>query len=255
MFCQQTLLRGARLFPSALASVGGASRLTFAELGAQVASLAAGLQERGLQRGDKLAVLLPNCPEFLALTFACAWLGVLLVPLNSRLSIAELDRILADCQPHGLITHAGMPVPTYPTPWRLVLGEQPLPSAPRPPSPPVYDPEAILGLFYTSGTIGVAKGVMLTHGNHVVNALQISPQCLMTSQDVFLHAAPLFHMAAFQFIPLAASLGVCQVTLPRFDLEAFCATVERERVTHTLLVPTMVNFLTLYERLAAYDLS
>ncbi len=255
MFCQQTLLRGARLFPSALACVGGTSRLTFAELGAQVAGLSAGLQARGLGRGDKLAVLLPNSPEFLALTYACAWLGVLLVPLNSRLSVAELDRILADCQPQGLITHPSMPVPTHPLSWRLVLGEQPLPQAQRPPSLPIYDPEAILGLFYTSGTTGVAKGVMLTHGNHVVNALQISPQCLMNSQDVFLHAAPLFHMAAFQFIPLSASLGVCQVTLPRFDPEAFCAMVERERVTHTLLVPTMVNFLTLYERLPAYDLS
>jgi long-chain acyl-CoA synthetase len=60
-------------------------------------------------------------------------------------------------------------------------------------------------------------------------------------------------MAAFQFVPLAACQGACQLTLRRFDLAEFCATVERERVTHTILVPTMVNFLTLYERLGDYD--
>ena len=72
---------------------------------------------------------------------------------------------------------------------------------------------------------------------------------------VYLHAAPLFHIADFPFLFGASAFGVCQVTIPKFSPQAFCEAVERERVTHTVLVPTMINMLTQFPDLKNYDLA
>jgi len=71
---------------------------------------------------------------------------------------------------------------------------------------------------------------------------------------VYLHAAPLFHIADFPFIFAAPAFGACQVTIPKFSPEAFCETVQRERVSYTVLVPTMINLLTQFPELTRYDL-
>lgn len=255
MFYQQTLGRAVHLFPHATAILDQDVRLSFGQLDDLVKSLASGLLSTGLKPGDRVAVLLPNGHEFLLLTFACAYTGLLFVPLNTRLALTELDAILADCQPQALICHEHLLHPTYPVPLRIEVGRSPLPFGSEPVGEPIYDPTATLGLFYTSGTMGKPKGVMLTHLNHVANMLQCSRAYQFAPGDIFLHVAPLFHMADFQLLPTTTSQGAAQATLPKFDPEQFCALIERERITHTVLIPTMLNVLTLLPTLDKYDLS
>src|SRR5206468_12369456 len=115
-----SLGRAARYFPERMALVSNARRSTFRELDARVRRIAAALTKQGFKAGDRLAILLPNEPDYIELVYACAWLGVVAVPLNTRLSVKEIDGIFADAQPRGLIRHSSLPIPTAQVSWQLV---------------------------------------------------------------------------------------------------------------------------------------
>src|ERR1700674_2941016 len=100
MIYVHSLGRAARYFPEHPAVTSGTTRLTFGELHGRVVRVAASLSRHGFAAGDRLALLLPNEVEYLELVFACAWLGVIAVPLNTRLSAVEIDRVLTDAGPH-----------------------------------------------------------------------------------------------------------------------------------------------------------
>ena len=202
-----------------------------------------------------MAILLPNEPEYIELVYACSWLGVIAVPLNAQFSAMEIDRVLADATPRGLIRHSSLPVPTVEVSWQLVLDEEPL--AVRSNSYPdaIYDPEAILALVYTSGTTGRPKGVVLTHANILATVVHLNYWMPYKQGGVYLHAAPIFHILDFPFMFAAPAFGACQVTIPKFSPRSFCEAVDRERVSHTALVPTMINLLTQFSELKEYDLT
>jgi long-chain acyl-CoA synthetase len=202
-----------------------------------------------------LAILLPNELDYVELVYACAWLGVIAVPLNTRLSGKEIDGILADAQPHGLIRHSSLPVPTVQVPWQIVLDQEPHDLKSDSVPDPIYDPEAILALIYTSGTTGQPKGVEMRHSNILENLYHTSFWFPLEESAVHLHSAPIFHIADFPFMFAAPAFGACQVTIPKFNPPTFCETVLRERVTHTVLVPTMINMLTQFPELRKYDLT
>ncbi len=246
--------RAARYFPERPAIASGATRLTFSELHGRVALVAAALSRDGFVAGDRLALLLPNEAEYLELVYACAWLGVITVPLNTRFSAAEIDRVLADASPHGLIRHSSLPAPTAKLRWQRVLDKEPLDLRSESPPEAIYDPEAVLALIYTSGTTGYPKGVMLTHAATLANLDHLNYWMPHQEGGVYLHVAPVFHIADFPFMFAAPAVGACQVTIPKFTPEAFCETVQRERVSYTVLVPTMINLLTQFPDLARYDL-
>jgi long-chain acyl-CoA synthetase len=107
-----------------------------------------------------------------------------------------------------------------------------------------YDPEATLALIYTSGTTGRPKGVVVTHANILANVHHFNYWMTYKEGGVYLHSAPIFHIADFPSIFAAPAFGACQITLPKFSAQDFCKTVERNEVTHTVLVPTMINLLT-----------
>ena len=119
----------------------------------------------------------------------------------------------------------------------------------------MYDPEAILALIYTSGTTGRPKGVMVTHANILANINHLNYWMRYTEGGVYLHAAPMFHIADFPAIFSAPAFGASQVTLQKFTPQSFCEAVERERVSHTILVPTMINMLTQFRDAQEHDLS
>src|ERR1700692_3453898 len=149
MIYTHSLGRASRYYPERVALAPDGTRLTFRELDDRVADAAAALSRLGFETGDRLALLLPNGPAYIELVYACAWLGVIAVPLNTRLSAAEIDRVLADAEPHGLVRHSSLPAPTVRLQWQRVLGDEPFEVRNNDPHPNVcYDPEAILALIY-----------------------------------------------------------------------------------------------------------
>jgi long-chain acyl-CoA synthetase len=255
MIHDHPLDHAAQNYPQQLALISGDTRLTFSELLDRVQRIASLLVALGLQTGDRVAVLLPNQGEYLETVYACAWLGLIVVPLNTRLSVAEIDHILVDAQPRVLIRHSSLPIPTEKVGWQVILDALDLHLAPARVVSWICDPEAVFALLYTSGTTGSPKGVVLTHANILANVEHVGHWMPHCKDDVYLHAAPIFHIADFPFMFAAPAWGMSQVTLAKFSPQAFCETVQRQGVTHTVLVPTMINLLTQFAQLRTYDLS
>jgi acyl-CoA synthetase (AMP-forming)/AMP-acid ligase II len=255
MIYVHSLGRAARYFPERTALAANGTRSTFRELNARVGRIAAALAKHRFKAGDRLALLLPNEPDYIELVYACACLGIIAVPLNTRLSVKEIDDILADAQPRGLIRHSSLPVPTAQVSWQVILDQNPLDVQSNSIPDPIYDPNAILALIYTSGTTGRPKGVEIRHANILENVYHTNFWFPLEEGAVHLHAAPIFHIADFPFMFAAPAFGACQVTIPKFNPQSFCETIQRERVTHTVLVPTMINMLTQSLELQKYDLS
>jgi acyl-CoA synthetase (AMP-forming)/AMP-acid ligase II len=255
MIYVHSLGRAARYYSGRTALAPGGTPLSFSELEYRVKGIAAALSAHGFNAGDRLALLLPNSPEYIELVYACGWLGVTAVPINTRLSQVEIDRILADATPHGLVRHSSLPTPTEPIPWHRVVDQDPLETRDELPPEVCYDPEAILALIYTSGTTGRPKGVMVTHANILADIHNFSYWMRYTKGSIYLHGAPIFHIADFPAMFAAPAVGASQFTIPKFSPQSFCETVERERVSHTVLVPTIINLLTQFPDAGKYDLS
>jgi acyl-CoA synthetase (AMP-forming)/AMP-acid ligase II len=162
MMHAHSLNRAKHQCPDRAALVSGGKRTSFRELHGGVGRMAATLREHGFGVGDRLAILLPNEPDYLELVFACSWLGVVAVPLNIRLSSSEVDHVLADADRRGLVRHSTLPAPTARLPQQWVADEQPLVDSTGALPEAVYDPEAILALIYTSGTTRRPKDVVVT---------------------------------------------------------------------------------------------
>jgi long-chain acyl-CoA synthetase len=250
-----SLGRASRYYAQGTALVVDGAVVSFKALHERVQSIAAALAANGFAAGDRLALLLPNSPEYIELVYACSWLGVTAVPINARLSAAEIDRVLLDANPRGLVRHSSLPKPTVQLRWQIVLDEKPLDVRKDSCPDPVYDPEAILALIYTSGTTGRPKGVMVTHANILANVDHLNYWMKYREGGVYLHAAPIFHIADFPAMFAAPAFGARQITIPKFSPQTFCELVAHERVTHTVLVPTMLNLLTQLPGAKSYDLS
>jgi long-chain acyl-CoA synthetase len=255
MIYAHSLGRAFRYYTQRTALVADGAAVSFKALHERVRNIAAALAANGVAAGDRLALLLPNSLEYLELVYACSWLGVTAVPINARLSTAEIDRLLLDAKPRGLVRHSSLPNPAVLLPWQHVLDEKPWDFRNDSCPDPVYDPEAILALIYTSGTTGRPKGVMVTHANILANVDHLSYWMGYREGGVYLHAAPIFHIADFPAMFSAPAFGASQLTIPKFTPQGFCELVERERVTHTVLVPTMLNLLTQIPEGKPYDLS
>jgi long-chain acyl-CoA synthetase len=255
MIHAHSLGRAARYYGGRVALASGKTRSTFRELHDRVGHIAAALHKHGLKAGDRLAILLPNEPEYIKLVYACAWIGVIAIPLNARLSAKEIDNVLADARPRGLIRHSSLPVPAVQVSWQVVLDQEPMEFQSDSYPDPIYDPEAVLALIYTSGTTGRPKGVEVSHANVLENLYHTSFWLPFAEGAVHLHAAPIFHIADFPIMFATPAFGACQVTIPKFNPQTFCETVQRERVTHTVLVPTMINMLTQFPELRSCDLT
>src|ERR1700683_2814045 len=255
MIYVHSLGRALRFYPGRAALVRDGRPLTFRELGTRVEGIAATLPSHGFGVGDRLALSLPNGPDYIELVYACGMLGVIAVPLNTRLSTKEIDGVLEDARPRGIIRHSSLAAPGVQLSWQQVIDKQPLPISSDPVPKIFYDPEAVLGLIYTSGTTGKPKGVMVKHSNILADVHNFNYLMRYTEGGIYLHAAPIFHIADFPSMFAAPAFGDRQITIPKFSAQTFSETVERERVTHTVLVPTMINLLTQFKDAKKYDLS
>src|SRR5580704_12692049 len=255
MIYVHSMLRAVQYYGDQPALSLGNRRSTFRELHGQVRSLVGTLCAAGFKSGDRLALLLPNGPAYIQLVYACSWLGVIVVPINTRLSTIEIDHVLSDAAPHGLVRHSSLPVPGVRVPWEVVFDQEQPQSRGESCPHPCYDPEAVLALIYTSGTTGHPKGVVLTHANVLEDLDHVNYWMTYKEGGVYLHAAPMFHIADLPFLFGAPAFGACQITIPKFSAQDFCETVERERVSHTVLVPTMISLMTQVPNLEQYDLT
>jgi long-chain acyl-CoA synthetase len=255
MIYTHSIGRALQYYPHHSAVLQEGKSLTFLELDVRVRRIATALRRRGLQSGDRLAFLMPNGVDYIELVYACSLLGAIAVPINTRSAGAEIDRLLEDSQPRGLIRHSKFPAPTMRPDWERVIDLEPLDEIDEQPhTEEFYDPDAILVLLYTSGTTGQPKGAALTHSNVFSNIHDLDFWLGYQEKAVFLHASPMFHIADFPAMFAAPVFGATQIALSHFDPASFCASVQANGVTHTVLVPSMINTLCQFEELHNYNL-
>lgn len=238
------LRRAERVARSREALVCGEVRLTYAELLSRTRRLVAGLAELGTGRGDRVAVLAANSIASVELYCAISASGRAQVPLNGRWAEPELAYALEDSGAGVLVTDRdpGGLAGLVDRVLRIDLGEyEDLLGAMAPAEFDDTLTEAdVAGLFYTGGTTGASKGVVLTHGNLLANTYHSQMLMPLEADDTYLVQAPLFHAAGSNSVLQCVALGARQVVLEAFDPAAFLDLVQREGVTATLGVPTML---------------
>jgi long-chain acyl-CoA synthetase len=270
MILTQALKRGAQFYPDNLATVDGAHRQTYRELHARVKALASALKQRGIQSGDHVAILMLNSHEIAETILACWEIGAVIVPLNYRLAAEELIFIINDAECAALLTDDVMLPLTATMRPRLEgirhylstaaadgfeLYEDVLTQSSGEFSTPEMGEHDLAGLFYTSGTTGLPKGVMLSHRNLWMNLLHTSVAIPPRKGEAYMHAAPMFHLADFPSLMSVTQNGGAHVMLKKFDPAAFLELVERERVSRVTLVPTMINFIINHPDVKTRDVS
>ena len=257
------LERAEQLYPERVAVRDGALTLTYRDVGQRSRALAAWLETRSVTSGTRVAALELNTAAYLEAYFACARLGAVLVPLNFRLSAEELAFILADSGASVLLASpefapevAALERQGALPPTLLWLGEPPAGSGPTqvgssyaaalatPPlagHAPELPADALAHLYYTSGTTGRPKGVMLTHGNVWTHALATVADLGLSDADTWAHIAPMFHLADAWATFAITWVGGRHVMVARFEEEAVFRAIEVERTTLSNLIPTMLN--------------
>jgi acyl-CoA synthetase (AMP-forming)/AMP-acid ligase II len=235
------LATAARRDPRHAAVLCGDRRLTYPELERLSRRMAATLLAAGSRPGDRIAAFFPNCHLFMAAYFATLGEGLILVPMNLRLHPREVGAILehtgarAAIAPPGLMPEGCGPVRDSGEGWAVAL-LRPSPGAAEAPAPP----EETAQLYYTSGTTGRPKGVVLTRGNVAAHVAMTLHELRFDASDVWLHAAPMFHLADAWAVFTATAAGATHVMLPRFDPEAALRALTTHGVTLTNLVPAML---------------
>ncbi len=256
----QGLRRGADLWPNETALIDGNDRLTWRDLRDRVSRFASVLSQLGCNAGDRIAYLGENSSHILEFYLAAPWGDFIGATINTRWSETEMAYALEDSGAVALIVDDQFVEMGRKLNERvgsikslLHIGEHPAPlrllslSALISQSSPV--PDALRGdhettaLFFTGGTTGRSKGVMLSPATLVPTAMQVQIITDLSRELTLLHAAPLFHMAAGGMAFAAFGAGARQIVLPRFDPTAVMAAVEEHRVTHVLWVPTMLQMI------------
>jgi long-chain acyl-CoA synthetase len=238
----------------------------FGRLHALVEKMAASLTASGVSKGDRVALMLPNCPQYVISFFATVRLGAIVTQINPMYVEREIEHILNDSGAETIVVYAAvyervkavLPDSNLKTVIVVDFGDEPAGldtghhsfgnflSVDADPAPDVeVDPaEDVAALQYTGGTTGVSKGAMLTHRNLVANVQQ-SIDVFVQNPDVFrgrkcVGALPFFHIYGLTCVMLfGIKLGSEQVLLPRFEVEEALAVFENERPTMFAGVPTM----------------
>ncbi len=258
MYLTQPLHKALREAPNRTAVVFGQRRWSYRSFVDRVGRLAGALKEQGLRPNDRVGMLALNSDRYLEYYYGTFWAGGAVNPVNIRWSPAEIAYSLDDCDTRVLIVDDAFAslipeVREHSKALRAVIyaGE-----GAAPPSmldyetlvqraEPVSDEgrkgDDLAGVFYTGGTTGLPKGVMLTHANIFLNALSTLNAVNRQHSRVGLHSAPLFHVAGLSLTgQLFARLGT-HVVLPQFEPGTVLRAISEEGVSETFLVPTMLK--------------
>jgi len=269
------LKRAVKLYSDKTAVVDGDVRWTYADVEKRANQVVNAVQGLGITEGGRVAVLDYNTYRYMELYFGMAMSGRVLSPLNIRLSADEYIYILNNAEAEAIIFHADYKpllekirhevrtvryyfiaegiadadwiTGTYED---LINGASDAPVNVEP-----EDENDMLNLYYTSGTTGRPKGVMLTHRNIYANALTTIISFKLEDATVWHHIAPLFHLADAFFIWSVTFQGGRHVMQRQFDPKAVLTTIQEEGVTAAMMVPTMINFLLNVPDADQYDLT
>jgi acyl-CoA synthetase (AMP-forming)/AMP-acid ligase II len=243
--------------------VHGGQRLTYAQLHARVRGFAAGMASLGVQRGDRVALLVHNGLPFFDVYLGCAYLGAAATPVSTRLAAAEVAYQLGNAEPALVIADAE---------YALLLA-----MAPAPPCGVLYtdspayramcDTPAPAGIgeqahgddvaliIYTSGTTGKPKGACLTQANLCANAMTIALGQRLVHEDVFMSMTPLYHAATGTRVVTTMIDAQTHVVLREFSVDACLDAIEQHRVSTLIAVPTQLRRILDAPDLAQRDLS
>jgi long-chain acyl-CoA synthetase len=232
-----------RIAPTKTALIDGVESVNFAKLHRRCRLLAGALRDLGLNKGDRVAILANNGQRYIETYMGVPAAGLVVVPLNTRHAMAELKYALEDSQTKVLLTdrdpgeladcveHVIMIPDSYDTMLNeaaeIELGIN-------------LEESDLAGLFYTGGTTGKSKGVMLSHRNLIANTFHYLASVPQREDDVMLVMAPLFHAAgSAAVIANIWTLGT-QVTLAAFEPKTALDLIEEHGITESLGVPTML---------------
>jgi acyl-CoA synthetase (AMP-forming)/AMP-acid ligase II len=273
MYLTQGLHRAVQQHPHQVMTIFGERERTFGEVAARVARLAGALRELGVRDGDRVAMLSLNSDRYNEYLLAVPWANAVLNPVNVRWSAAEIAYSLEDSGSRVLLIDDAF-VPMLPALRDRVPGlaavihadDSPVPDGTRgyedliASAAPVKDArrggDDLAGLFYTGGTTGFPKGVMLSHANLGISLLGgTATGYLGRPGSRTLHTAPMFHLADLCSWGCTLLAGGSHVIIPASDPLSVLAAIERHRVTDTVLVPTMIQALVDHPQVSHCDLT
>lgn len=260
MYLTQTIRSNARNNPNGIATIFGERKRNWTEFVERIARLGAGLAALGVRKGDRVAILALNSDRYFEYYFGCWWIGAVVVPMNLRWSAAENAFSLNDSGAETLfIDDQFLPMakdildetPAVKTKIHIGDGKTPdglenyeaLIAANEPIDDIGAGGEDLAGIFYTGGTTGFPKGVMLPHRGLWSSGMALAAKLNLKPNAVYLHAAPMFHIADGAYSMGTAVSGGTHTFIPAFTPAGTIEAIQNNNVTDTLLVPTMVRMM------------
>jgi acyl-CoA synthetase (AMP-forming)/AMP-acid ligase II len=264
--------RCTRWYANRVAFVYGDTALTYKELNERINRLSHALMSLGLRKGDRVSILSKNRPQIIESVYACYKTGLVTVPLNARLAVPEVAHMLNNSESAALIlgeefvedvekTRSEFPSIRH---YIAIGGARPSMHdyetilQNQPSSEPDVDVglDDLASLNYTSGTTGTLKGAMLTHRSRICMAEKqlLIPGIDVDRDSVMFHATPITHGGYTMILPVMLR-GGCGIIHSSFEVEALLQTIEKYKVTHIQLVPTMINMVLNHPDIGKYDLS
>lgn len=266
------MTRNSRHFRDNIALVDGDKRITYGEFERRTNQLAHGLLDLGLKPGDKIGIQSWNRSEIVEIEFACYKIGLVKIPINARLSVKEVEYIAKDAEPVAIFVgpehvdglHENLSNMTSlkhficmeEGPAGTIAYESLLVKDKTDPPDLDFEEGHLAVITYSSGTTGEPKGITQSVGNKLAQLRKYAmlPGTMLKPTDICLHAAPITH-ASGQLLLAMMFHGGCNYILKRFDPNTILETVEREKVTLTFMVPTMINVMLDHPDVRKHDLS